>query len=1219
LTPGQRLAVTTLGRPLFIQAGAGTGKTFTLTKRLVHAMSADSGRQREEGGEGALWPWLGSVDEFMTITFTRKAAGELVGRIREALRREGLEDASLAVDSSWILTIDAMYRRLLTRCALETGIASDTVCLDDAEAELYLNEVFERVMARREGDRRFRRLLDTYGQENFRAYSGRFIRLLLDMPRGTDDMAFGPAPTAASPSLERFLDALGPLVVEARDICDRGSKNAAPRNLLACALAAQEDARELLAAARVQGDTHAGADGSRWTEALAFAQTLNLAGRSDRATEELFSRFRDAAARLLLDCLAACQYHDAHFFCDIAREVLAGYQALKEREGVIDLADLQAKALALLERDPQLARRYADLFKLVMVDEFQDTNIAQVRLIQKLVPPGLETLTTVGDQQQAIYGFRGADVEVFRSMMGRMKALGAQSATLDTNFRSHDHILRFVDAVFGQASVFGDELVPLRHGRAENPASPFAAVFADRPRIRLLMAAGNKARVADLRRLEASMIAREFAALRSEGVRPQDMVLLLGKLSNAGLYRDALKEEGFDSVITAGSLFFESAEVTVLGDLLAALVNPLDSRALVATLISPVFNLSDDALLQLSGGDDRYERLRERLAVGDGSSLATAARLFERATRALGGARTSQVIRDLLHASGWVTLLLDEGDEGIPVLANITKLLRMVDDWEDEHGVDPVGFAYRLRRLRSFMDGGGRIEGLHPGVLQTENSEAVRIMTIHSSKGLEFPVIAVAEYTRERVREDVGECYRRFDGERVAVAIKPQPWSLGTGAGKTAVQGMLEEVGLSCASAHEAATPLKHFAFLRSATQLAELPESQRLLYVACTRAREALILGLRDGDRTGGSVGSPAKSRPALFRNLETGLFSGSGFPQGSTVFTFGSDEGTVTGATGWYGFEMLGSADGGDGIPEGSDTAVGTGVGAGVDRGADGGTDRGAGAAVDVGAPGFGVVHAVRPQFCDDPFVRIQGEFAEVRAIHSYSSLAKLQQDGDDDFAEPGQARTFRLLAGPERDDEKGHALRFGSAFHAKARRWIDEGMGEVVGEVVGDGGAHPRDGGHGRLAAQDAERFAEAYSAWVRSGRAVSLRAYEKVFTEYPFAVEMTDGFVLEGKIDVLALDSVGRRALIIDYKTGISAEGISATLTERYRLQAQCYACAVLKGLALDEVELAFIRPEVTDVKTGEPEEIVYRFTSDDLSTLAAALVALSVNLRSGASR
>jgi hypothetical protein len=172
------------------------------------------------------------------------------------------------------------------------------------------------------------------------------------------------------------------------------------------------------------------------------------------------------------------------------------------------------------------------------------------------------------------------------------------------------------------------------------------------------------------------------------------------------------------------------------------------------------------------------------------------------------------------------------------------------------------------------------------------------------------------------------------------------------------------------------------------------------------------------------------------------------------------------------------------------------------------------------------------------------------------------------------------------------------------------------------------------YGRLAVQDAKRLAEAYSAWIHSKRAASLRAYEKVLTEYPFVVEMADGFVLEGRIDTLALDFTKRRALIIDYKTGVSAEGASAALEERYRLQAQCYACAVLKGFEtaqggggkaagerareqhtgesgrrIEEVEMVFARPEVLDAKTGEPEEIVYRFTRDDIPPLIAALASL----------
>jgi ATP-dependent exoDNAse (exonuclease V) beta subunit len=644
-------------------------------------------------------------------------------------------------------------------------------------------------------------------------------------------------------------------------------------------------------------------------------------------------------------------------------------------------------------------------------------------------------------------------------------------------------------------------------------------------------------------------------------------------------------------------------------ELLAALVNPLDSRALVASLLSPVFNLSDDVLLWLAADGEPYQRLREQLdeqapSSGD-PNLAVVARLFERAVCSVGSIQTSQIMRELLSAGGWTALLLEAGEDGIPVLANITKLLRMLDDWEAQHGIDPVGFSCRLRKLQSFLDAGGRVEGLHPGVLQTDDSGAVRIMTIHSSKGLEYPVVAVAEYAGDHIRENETACYRSFDGEQIAVAIKPWPWSLGTNTWGSVVQELLDEIGSSRTSAHEAETALEHFAFLRTASCLAELPERQRLLYVACTRAREALILGLRDSTIAGEPPGLPKKPRAALFGNLETALFPNDGFPHESTAFTFGPSESPITG---YYDFEVVGASD------EKSETS------------------EGADATADGRVTGFGMVRAIRPQVCEDILAGMQGSFAKPQDIFSYSSLAARREDDD---ALTGQKRvwTFKSLTLPKHDDDRDHALRFGLAFHAEARRWIDEGMDERVCDGVDDGGTCSLGDNHGQLAAQDAKRLTEAYCAWVCSKRAASLRTYEKVLTEYPFVVEATDGFILEGRIDVLALDFAKNRALIIDYKTGVSAEGASAALEERYRLQAQCYACAVLKGFEttqsgeatgeeagewytgkmggrIEEIELAFVRPEVLDAKTGEPEEVVYRFTCNDVPALTAALTSLS---------
>jgi ATP-dependent exoDNAse (exonuclease V) beta subunit len=918
-----------------------------------------------------------------------------------------------------------------------------------------------------------------------------------------------------------------------------------------------------------------------------FIRGLNPSFAKSRKpdVEEISRRFAEATTQLILDCLVVRQHEDMTLLLEIAQEIRARYQAFKRINGFLDIPDFISGAYRLLTEHPEVAQGYREQFRLIMVDEFQDTDQMQVSLIDQMIPKDMSTLATVGDQQQAIYGFRGADVSVFLEQRERMTGLSGQGPVkLRRNFRSHDQILRLVDSVFGQEAAFGDSLIPLEHGRDEGKVDErFKKVFEqeDEPRVKLLMAAGNTRQnprgtgVEALRAHEARMIAREFAALEKKGLRSGDMVLLLRSLKHAFLYIEALRKWGLESVISGGSVFYDSPEVAILISLLQALANPLDECELLAVLVSPLLNLSDEELLKVGGGgrsggngenggngkSGKGSRMYARLRESDEGRLQTIAALFEQALVTADAMGTAQALREMVAASGWVTHLLRSGAEGMATLGNITKFIDLVENHERRNGSGLVGTAWYFRRLRLHREAGGQIDA-QPHTLQSDTSDAVRIMSIHNSKGLEFPVVAVSGCGGGKAV--MPRFYSVRDGERICCAIRPSPWP-GDGSFRVgtrlrrAIDARLEQAAGEADTPGSARDALQFFAQLKDATEQAGQPEEQRVFYVACTRARESLILGLFDKKMASLPPGLPEEPRAGIMGDLESGLFSQTGFPRQSTDFNFGTDGHPYRGR---YLFEEAVAADDAEADARQEKYAASTTFEAILSH------------------PCPSVLKAIRP-LVEKPW-----------PLHSYTSLARKSEDALSDAALPVSPASPAPTTGSffvplTRVEGDNRATIFGSAFHAALQRWLDSATPTVDLEAVAESFG---------LTDGEALRLKTAYGRWIGSERAASLSAYPAVFSEYPFVVEVSGDTPLEGRIDLLALDRGNRHALIIDYKTGVSAEGDTDELRERYRFQAACYAQAVLTAFGsgvIETVEAVFVRPEASSA--GGMEEISFTYS------------------------
>jgi len=397
----EQLAAVEATGDVFVSAGAGTGKTSVLVERYVRAV-CDRGMD---------------VDSILVITYTRKAAGELRTRIRAALGARGRPDLARELDGAWISTIHGFCNRLLKAHPFAVGLDPRFRELEDAGAAVLRGEAFERALAEfcSTGDPERLRLLATYRADGLRR------------------MLTGVYETLRSAGRELVLelgeraglaDAIGQLREEAESLVADESATAAQR----------QSAREAL---RVAAD-----------ESLPerLVDLSSLQGRGARAAS--YEQARKAAERAALEELAA---HDRDLLQELLVRFAGEYAAAKRRESAVDFEDLQLGARDLLRDHADVRDATRLRFRLVMVDEFQDTNRLQCELIDLVSHPQLTEVFTVGDEFQSIYGFRHADVEVFRER----RAQASNLLTLRSNYRSRPQVLAAVNHLFSDA--FGDE------------------------------------------------------------------------------------------------------------------------------------------------------------------------------------------------------------------------------------------------------------------------------------------------------------------------------------------------------------------------------------------------------------------------------------------------------------------------------------------------------------------------------------------------------------------------------------------------------------------------------------------------------------------------------------------------------------------------------------------------------------------------------------------
>lgn len=815
---GRQRIATDLGETLFVEAGAGTGKTQALVGRVVELVT--SGRA-----------YLGQI---AAITFTEAAATELrerVGARLEALARQRPADVAVRsalsdLDDAVLTTIHGFAQRILAENALAAGLPLRLRVLDDLEADL-------------ERTRRFDVLLDALLEE---AEARETVAAAL---------ALGVAPTTIG-ELARQIDDAWELGVEASRVEGRGDAAGGPsiavgtRVTGACARVAEamRAATSQLDACTDPADRLAGrirvlADhlllceqGAGWLVQLRWLAALPVARVARTGSKKSWSCPVDEVREIVAE-YERCREEA----CDeVADEVLGALVARlaheavaaadeRRRSGTLRFHDLLVHARDLLVRNPEVLSAVRRRFVQVLVDEFQDTDPLQLEIVRLVAGDGADgrpakgRLFFVGDPKQAIYRFRGADVALYERV--RSEIDGGRPTRLVTSFRSVPGILDWVNGVFSQLLGAGDgidgggPLLGVRRSAAFTPLVPSRARTGVHVPVTLLGGPTDAMVARERRRLACADVARSIVAAVEDGwpvldgdtvrqARLSDVAVLIPRRTGLDELEAALDDADVAYRVDASSVLYGSTEVLDLLACLRAVDNPGDELAIVAALRTPELACGDDALAEYRDNGGQW-RIDERAPVGLESHAVT------RALAEIGRLHSS---RHELGAAGTLDAIVTRWRAAVLTSAlrrreEASRRIRLVVDQARE--LADAGSA-SIAELLTWADY-QRERAVRSTEVPGDAGDSVRILTIHGAKGLEFPIVMLTEL-----------------GSRPLARRGPTVLAGESGRLEVRVADGLETSGYSALAAADADL---------------DVEEQLRLCYVAATRARDHLVVSV--------------------------------------------------------------------------------------------------------------------------------------------------------------------------------------------------------------------------------------------------------------------------------------------------------------------------------------------------------------------------------------
>jgi ATP-dependent exoDNAse (exonuclease V) beta subunit len=878
LSAEQNAAILTPGN-LLVRAGAGSGKTEVLARRFLALMAGDiEGREPITPVQIAAITFTDKAAYDMRARIAAVLEERIVAQAHAGHRRHLLR-ARAMLPLARISTIHAFCARLLRESALDAALDPDFEVLDNYESQTFLERTCKQALIDkvRQSDpgacylARARRLDTTTPREGAVAI---VMRILDEVAR----LGFSPQwlYDATCDGAVRLRAEAGRVEFLARELAHLLDELLASSNVSAAA--AEKIALLRIRRDEFRGRI-LGLNPEVEPAALdflrEFCECMPKARGHIRDCVTSIKRIvsNTTSSRFGLDGELVSVY-GAYRALPRAREIAATirdialrFEDAKAEARLVTFDDLLFRTRDLLKGSAATRQRYQAMLRALLVDEFQDTDPIQHEIVAQLLEPQaglpLPELFIVGDEKQSIYRFRGADVAGFRRLQDRLGPSQVRELPLLGNRRSSSNIVAFVNGI-GATLMHTPEQPPppywvqwssaheLSALRAPgfNPAIEIitaigdraidSAISADRRTndAALSIAASRKLNAARKRAREGRVIASRIRRLvgnemivdpASGEPRPviyRNIVLLLRAFTDVAIYEGALVDAAIPCYTVKGRGFFACQEVLDVIELLTAVDNPADSLALAAALRSPFFGISDDSLAEIalyremSGENGAWLHARPFSACFEAggsafSWLATGRDEVVRARRVLDELRKIrargtivEVVEYALAATGYEAVMLGL-QQGVQRVANLRKLVDLARDFDSRRLFTFHDFVVHLRRLA------GQQPYEAPAQILGESENVVRLMTIHQAKGLEFPVVFIADAGR-----------RPENDTRNPVADAANGLLLRDAAGS----GMDE-------------IPNRLLAEFRKRSSSEQQAESLRLLYVALTRARDRLII----------------------------------------------------------------------------------------------------------------------------------------------------------------------------------------------------------------------------------------------------------------------------------------------------------------------------------------------------------------------------------------
>jgi ATP-dependent helicase/nuclease subunit A len=845
-------AATSIGESLVVEAGAGTGKTTLLITRIINLLR--SAKVDEP-------PRPLRLSEIVAITFTEKAAGELKTRLRDVLEtaqttgrllgqpipeseQDLWSDALQELDRAVVATIHAFCAGMIRERPVEAGIDPGRKTADALTQALLFEEAWLRwrEQAYENADDSILasalslKVKADRGGPADRSVSIRDVAESLVNNR--DLLEFLPAPIDDRAAWNALKPRIDDCVAQLQECLKHTKPTGQPDKASRLASefleqwapiheATLDQARAILVH-NVQIPAEVGGYDKRWRDPAKLEQLRGL-----------LAVLRD---QLLPDATGALTHNLMVALANRLSEFVESYECLKRKRELLDFQDLLLIARNMLRSSAEAREYFRDRFRVLLIDEFQDTDPLQAEVVM-LLAGSSETevrgadhgrLFLVGDPKQSIYRFRRADIEVFDQCT---EWVGAErTLRIRQNFRSGALLIRWFNSVFSQLieksqdGHYQPEYSPLLSGPTADDA-PGRVVLLPPPE----PARGCRETIDQVRYREGCCIAlfiqqaikEEWPCSgRTAGIQLGDVAVLLPQTTGLEQYEEAFRACGLRYHISGGKHFYQRIEVKSLINVLTAIDNPEDGIAVVGALRSPFFGCSDEDLLRhaANGGTFNYRRPR----VAPVKPLDEIFQLFDR----LHGIRNQRPVAALLldffdSTKGLETFLTKPHGEW-----RVANLLKIVDAARSMSRAEVLTFRGFSRWLRERLV--AREEEAES--LQAEPGEnAVRILTIHKSKGLEFPMTVIADLYCGDARPDDRIIFDRING-RLQLRCGP----------------------IRTADWREA----QQWDLLRAEA------ERRRLFYVATTRARDYLVLPVfwRKPNEYGGHSREPT----GLHRYLE-------------------------------------------------------------------------------------------------------------------------------------------------------------------------------------------------------------------------------------------------------------------------------------------------------------------------------------------------------------